>query len=160
MPFAPVHLVDPHPDQVLEAQPLIRRLHLGEKYPPHPRVALPEDLASTLDRHLSHEGQSEGFELLGEVLAASFPRRGHTIHLTVVATKSPWQRAHDHTLLVADIQMPPLHRLDMVVAGHLSSCPSTFLRPQLGRFLHLQEKCRGLRLKPRLQNPPTLPKPQ
>ncbi len=31
VPFAPVYLVGPHPDHVLEAQPLIRRLHVGEK---------------------------------------------------------------------------------------------------------------------------------
>jgi len=111
---------------------------------PHPRVAFPEDLASTLDRHLSHEGQSEGFELLGEVLAASFPRRGHTIHFAVAAPASPWQCTHDHTLLVEDIRMPPLHRFHMVVTDHRGSCPSTFLRPQLGRFPQLQEKCGGL----------------
>ncbi len=56
--------------------------------------------------------------------------------------------------------MPPLHRLGMVVTGHWGSCPSTSLKPQVERFLHLQEKCRRLRLKPRLQNLPTLPKPQ
>ena len=160
VPFAPVHLVGTHPDHVIEAQPRMRRFHVGEKHPPHSRVALPEDLASTLDRHLAHEGQSEGFELLGEVLAASLPRRSHTIHLTVIAPAPPWQSAHDHALLVEDIQMPPLHRLDVVVADHRGSCPSTFLRPQLGRFLNLQEKCGGLRLKPRLHYLPALPKPK
>ena len=78
VPFAPVHLVGTHPNHVIEAQPRMRRFHVGEKHPPHSRVALPEDLASTLHRHLSHKGQSEGFELLGEVLAASLPRRGHS----------------------------------------------------------------------------------
>jgi len=160
VPFAPVHLVCPHPNHVIEAQPHIRRFNGGEKHPPHPRIALAENLASTLDRHLAHEGESGGFELLGEVLAASFPRRGHTIHLGVVASAPPRQSTHGHALLVEDILMPPLHRLDVVVADHRSSCPSTLLRPQVRRSLHLQEKCRGPRLKPRLHHPPALPKPQ
>ena len=160
VPFAPVDLVGPHPYHVLEAQPLIRRLHVGEEHSLHPLVAFAEDLASTLDRHLAHEGQSKGVELLGEVLAASFPRRSHTIHLTVIAPAPPWQSAHDHALLVGDIQMPPLHRLDMVATDHRGSCPSTLLRPQVRSFLHLQEKCGGLWLKPRRHHMPALPKPQ
>jgi hypothetical protein len=79
---------------------------------------------------------------------------------TVVDVKDFDTFATSAITLVEDIQMPPLHRLDVVVAGHRSSCPSTFLRPQLGRFLNLQEKCGGLRLKPRLHHVPTLPKPQ
>ena len=75
VPFAPVHLVATNPNHVIEAQTSMRCFHVGEEHSPHPRVALPEDLVSTLDRHLAHEGQSEGFELLGEVLAASLPRR-------------------------------------------------------------------------------------
>jgi hypothetical protein len=133
---------------------------VGEEHSPHPRVALAEDLASTLDRHLSHEGHSEGFELLGEVLTAPLPRRSHTIHLTVIASAPPWQSAHDHALLVEDIQMPSLHRLNMAVAGHRGSCPSTLIRPQLGRFLHLQHKRRSVRLKPSLHRTLGLSQPQ
>ena len=40
VPFAPVHLVATNPNHVLEAQPLIRRLHVGEKHPPQPRGSL------------------------------------------------------------------------------------------------------------------------
>jgi hypothetical protein len=137
--FAAVHLVGTHPYHLVEAQPRMRRLDVGGEHPPHPRVALAKDVASTLDRHLPHQGQSEGLELLGKVLAAPLLGRSHTVHLDVIATPAPRQRADDHALLVEDIQMPPLHRLDMVVAGHRGSCPSTFLRPQLGRFFHLQE---------------------
>ena len=83
-----------------------------------------------------------------------------TTTIIIPSTSPPRQSTHDHALLVEDIQMPPLHRLDVVVTGHRGSCPSPFLRPQLGRFLNLQEKCGGLRLKPRLHHPPALPKPQ
>ncbi len=79
VPFAPVHLVATDPDHVAKAQPCMRRFHVGEEHSPNPRVSLVEDLANTLDRHLAHEGHSEGFELLGEVFAASFPRRSHTL---------------------------------------------------------------------------------
>ncbi len=75
--LAPVHLVGTHPYHILKAQPLIRRLHVGEEHPPHPRIALTEDLTGTLHRHLPHEGQGECLELLSEVLAAPLPGGAH-----------------------------------------------------------------------------------
>ena len=103
--FPPVHLVGSHPNHVVEAQPRMRRFYVGEKHPPHPRVALAEDVASTLDWHLAHQGQSEGLELLGKQLAAPLPGRSHTVHLAVVATPSPRQHADDHALLVDDVEV-------------------------------------------------------
>jgi hypothetical protein len=52
---------------------------VGEKHPPHPRVALAEDLAGPLHGHLPHQGHGEGLELMGEVLAATFRGKAHTI---------------------------------------------------------------------------------
>ncbi len=37
-----------HPHHGVEAQSRMRRLHVGEEHPPHPRVALAQDLAGTL----------------------------------------------------------------------------------------------------------------
>ena len=160
VPLAPVHLVGTHPNHGVETQPLIRRLHVGEEHPPHPRVALAEDLAGPLHWHLPHQGHGEGLELLGEVLAAPLPGRGHTVNLAVVATASPRQGTHDYALLVENVEVPPLHRLDMVVAGHRGPGARAFLRPQRGRLLDLQQEGRGTCLKPRLDYTPSLPKPQ
>jgi hypothetical protein len=52
------------------------------------------------------------------VLAPPLPRRGHTVHLAVVAKASPRQGTNDHALLVEEVEMPPLHRLDMVEKGN------------------------------------------
>ncbi|MEY4692496.1 MAG: hypothetical protein RIT19_2821 [Verrucomicrobiota bacterium] len=134
VPLAPVHLVGTPPNHGVETQPLIRRLHVGEEHPPHSRVALAEDLAGTLHGHLTHQGHGEGLELLGEVLAATLPGRGHTVHLAVVATASPRQGTHDYALHVEDVEVPPLHRLDMVVAGHRGPGARAFLRPQVRRL--------------------------
>ncbi len=159
VPLAPVHLVGSHPDHGVETQPLLRRLHVGEEHPPHPRVALAEDLAGTLHGHLPHQGHSEGLELLGEVLAAPLPGRGHTVHLSVVATASSRQGTHDYALLFKNVEVPPLHRLDMVVAGHRGPGARAFLRPQRGRLLDLQHEGRRTCRKPRLHYTPSLTKP-
>jgi hypothetical protein len=140
VPFAPVHQVGSQPYHVVEAQPLIRRLHVGEEHPPHPLVALAEDLTGPLHWYLTHQGHSEGLELLGEVLAATLPGRGHTVDLAVFATASPRQRTHDYALLVKNVEVPPLHRLDMVVAGHRGPGARAFFRPQLRPCLNLQQE--------------------
>ncbi len=160
VPFVPVHLVGSHPNGVVEAQPGMRRFHVGEEHPPHPRVALAEDLSGTLHRHFPHQGTGEGLDLLGEVLAAPLTRLGHTVHLTDIAKASSRQGTHDDALLVEDVEVPLLHRLDMVVAGHRGPGPSTLLRPQVRRFLHLQQEGRGACLKPSLHDTPCLTKPQ
>jgi hypothetical protein len=133
---------------------------VGEEYPPHPRVALAEDLAGTLHRHLPHQGHGEGLELLGEVLAAPLPLWGHTVHLAVIAAAFSRQSAHDDALLVENVEVPRLHRLDMVAAGHMGPGPSTLLRPQVRRLLHLQKEGRGTCLKLSLPNTPCLSKLQ
>ena len=158
--FAPVHLVGNHQNHGVEAQSRMCRLHVGEAHPRHPRVGLAEDLAGTLQGHLSHQGHCEGLELLGEVLAATLPGRGHTVHLAVVATASSRQRTDDHALLVEDVEVPPLHRLDMVVASHRGPGSVALLRPQSSGLLNLQYEDRGTCLKPRLSHTPSFAKPQ
>jgi len=49
---------------------------------------------------------------------------------------------------------------DLVVDDQRDSSPRTFLRPQLRRFLNLQQGGRGSRFKSRLVNTPSLPKPE
>jgi hypothetical protein len=158
--LAPVHLVGTHPSHVLGAQPLIRRLHVGGEHPPHARVALAEDLTGTLHRHLPHEGQGECLEVLSAVLAAPLPGRGHSVHRAVVPTAAAGQREQDDAILVEDVQMAPLQRFDVVIAGHRGSCPRTLLRPQVRRFLHFQHERRGVRVKPCLHHTPGLTQPQ
>ncbi len=160
MALAPVHLVGSQPDHGVETQPINRRLHVGEKHPPHPRVALAENLAGTILGHLTHQGYGEGVEPVSEVLAASLPGRSHTVRLAVVATASPRQGTHDHALLVENVEVPPLHRLDMVMAGNRCSGSGAFLRPQRSRFLDLQYGGRRTCLKPRLNHTPGFARPQ
>ncbi len=157
---APVHLVGSHPHHVVEAQSRMRRLPVGKEHLPHPRVALAEDLAGTLHGHLTHQGHGEGLELLDEVLAATLPGRCDSIDLAIVATAPSRQRTDDHAFLVEDVEVPPLHRLDMVVAGHRGTGAGALLRPQTIRLLDLQYEGRRTRLKPRLQHTPGFAKPQ
>lgn len=131
------------PQLGVKAQPCMRRFHVGEDHPPHPRVAHAEDLAGTLHQHLVHQGHCEGLELLGEVLATPLPGRGHTVHLAVIAMASLRQGTHHDTLLVKDVQMPPLHLLDMVLAGHRGPGSITLLGSQRGSFLDLHHKSLG-----------------
>ena len=56
--------------------------------------------------------------------------------------------------------LPTCRLADLVVGDHWDSDSRTLLRLQFRRFLNLQENYRGLRLKPRIHHPPTLPKPQ
>ena len=59
-----------------------------------------------------------------------------------------------------DADLPTCRLADLVVGDHWDSDSRTLLRLQFRRFLNLQENYRGLRLKPRIHHPPTLPKPQ
>jgi hypothetical protein len=160
VPLAPVHLVGSHPNHGVETQRLIRRLHVGGELPPRPRVAFDEALAGPLHWHFTHQSYGGGLENLSEALAAAFPRHCHTVHLAVGATASPWLGTNDDALLVENVEVAPLHRLDMVVAGHPGPGARAFLRPQRGRLLDLQPEGRGACLKPSLRNTPCLTKPQ
>ncbi len=160
MPFAPLHLVGTHPNHGVEAQSRMRRLHVGEEHPPHLRVALAEDLAGTLHGHLTHQGHGEGLERPSEVLAAPISGQCDSIDLAVVATASSRQRTDNHALLVEEVKVPPLHRLEMVVAGHRGPGSVAILRPQRSRLLDLQYEGRRTCLKPRLQHTPGFAKPQ
>ena len=140
MPVTPVHPVGSHPHHFVEAQS------------PHPRVALAEDLPGTIHLHLTHQVNREVLELLGKVLTAPRPRWGHTVHLAVIATASSRKGTNDYALLVEGVDVPPLHRLAMVEAGHRGPGTSTFLRPQVRHFLHFLQEGRGACFKPRLHH--------
>jgi hypothetical protein len=105
-------------DYVVKAQPGICPLHVDEVQTINPRIALAEDLASWLDPHLLHQGQCEGLGLLCEAPAPPIPRQGHRGYPVVVITSPPQQRAHNQALLVEDIGIPPLQRLDSVVLAN------------------------------------------
>lgn len=69
--------------------------------------------------------------------SASCPlsRRGHTVLLAGVAKASLRQGTNDHALLVEDVQVRPLHRFDMVVAGLRGPVLGALLRQQRSRHL-------------------------
>ena len=121
-----------------------------------PRIALAEDLAGPLLWRLTHQDHCESLELLGEVLAAALLGRSYTLQLAVVTTASPRHGTHNHALLVDDVQMPPLHRLDTVVAGSTLSRPEHFPRattrpspsPSTGRSRSLPRAAPQLHDKP------------
>jgi hypothetical protein len=39
-----------------------------------------------------------------------------------------------HPLLIEDVEMPPLHRIDVDVTNYWGACARAFFRPQLPRF--------------------------
>ena len=85
----------------------------------------------------------------GVCWSAVVPRGGH-------------RRPDNPSPIVAlDLSRAGRRRLaDLVVGDHWDCGPRTLLRLQFRRFLNLQENYRGIRLKPRIHHPPTLPKPQ
>jgi hypothetical protein len=99
-------------------------------------------------------------ELLGEVLAATLPGRCDSIDLAIIATASSRQPTDYQALLVQDVKVPPLHRLDMVAAGHRGHGSRAFLRPQGSVVLDLQYEGRRTRHKPLFHHTPSLPKPK
>jgi hypothetical protein len=149
--LAPVNLVGSHRHYILEAQPRVRRIQMGEDHPPYPKAAVAKDLNGTLDLHLTHQAHCQSLALLGEAFAKLVPGRGHTVHLAVIATASSRLGPHDHALLCEEVEMQPLHRLDKVVAGHRWPGLSTLFMPQTSRLLHLQQEGRGACFKPCLQ---------
>ena len=157
--FAPVHLVGSHPYLVVEAQPQMRRLYVGEEHPPHPRVALSGHLSGKLQGHLAHRGLGEGLELLVEVLDAHRPGPGQTVHLAVVATASSRQGSNDNALYVEDIPVSPPDRFGIVITGHCGPGSRTLLRPQRVGLLYLQHEDRGACFQPQLHHRPCLCKP-
>src|SRR5437870_9818127 len=74
------------------------------------------------------------------MLAPPFPRRGHSINRSVLAAPASRQRAHNHALLVKYVQMPPLHRLNVVVAAHRLPALGALLRPQCFGLLDANHK--------------------
>jgi hypothetical protein len=113
---------------------------MGEKHPLDRRAVLANDVACTLHWHLAHEDQSESLVLLGEKLAAFFPRRCHTVHLAIVATLSPRQRTqrsrtpccrHSDSATASarhDRSKPTVVPARVLFFGHKSGVSSTFNR--------------------------------
>jgi hypothetical protein len=54
------------------------------------------------------------------------PWRGHTVNRVIVPSAAARQDAEDHELLAEDIQLEPLHRFNVVVAGHWNSAAHAF----------------------------------
>jgi hypothetical protein len=160
VPFASIHIVGSHRHHVAEIQPRMRRFHLGEEHPSHPRVAPAKELAGPNHGHLQHQDYGEGLEFLSELLTAPLPRRGDTGDLAIVATVSSRQRTDDHALHFNDVEVPLLHRLEMAVADHRGPCSSSLLRAQRCRLLYLQHEPRGVCIKPRLDYSRSIPMPQ
>jgi hypothetical protein len=88
--FATLNLAGSYPHHFVEAQSHMRLLHVGKQHPPHPIVALVEDLIGPLLRHLTHQNHGKGLERCGEVRAATFPRQCDTEGLAAVATAPSW----------------------------------------------------------------------
>lgn len=160
VPFGPVHLIDSHSHHTVEAQPSMRRINVGEDQLPLARVAPDVDLIGTLRDQLTHQGYGEGLELLGKVLTAPLRRRCDREDLASVATAFSRQDTSDYALFVVDVTVPPVHRLDMVVANHRGVYPGNLLRLQLGGLFDLKDGRLGACLKPRFHQTPNPPKPQ
>ena len=105
--------------------------------------------------------------LPGVCPALGFPHQVESFHhilndleLVVHHRNVPEVVAHPvgdaHPLLIEDVEMPPLHRIDVDVTNYWGACARAFFWPQLPRFLHLQQE--GLRacLKASPQNTPCL----
>ena len=126
VPLAPVHLVGTHPNHGVETQALAGRRNLSDEHPPHP----PRSRRGS-SRHVSLASPASGSRRRPRTPASSawsaLPGRGHTVHLAVVATASSRQRTHDHALLVENVKVPTLNRLDMVVANHRGPGARSFL---------------------------------
>ncbi len=71
---------------------------------------------------------------------------------------SSLQGTNDHALLVEDIEMKPLHRIDMVVAGDRAPGSGNLLRAHLESRFNLQDEPCGDCIKPCLDSSPSLPK--
>jgi hypothetical protein len=99
--------------------------------------------------HLTHHGHGRGLELLNWVLGTAILRRSHTLQLAIFATTSSWQAKNDHALLVEDVQVPPLYRLEMVIVGHRGPGSINLFRPQRYRFFPLKHESEGTCLKQR-----------
>ena len=115
------------------------------EHPPHSLIGFAQNLTRFLDGHLAHQRQGEGFEFLAKMFAAPFPRRSHPINFPILTALASRQRADNHALLIEDVEMPPLHRLDMIVTRHWMPVLGAFLRPNGFGFLHANHKCVLLR---------------
>ena len=69
-----------------------------------------------------------------------------------------WRLGDLPTCRPADL--PTWRPADLVVDDQRDSSPRTLLRPQLRRFVHLQQGGQGFSHQPRLENTPSLPRPE
>ena len=74
------------------------------------------------------------------MLAPAFPRWSHSIDLAILLAQAARERADDHTFLIEDIEVSPLHRFDVIVARDPLLQTSALLWPELGRLLHRDHK--------------------
>ena len=138
MPLLPVHFVRSHPNDILPAQVLPRRVDMGEERPPQLLVGFPQYLPSLFDRHFPHQRQGKRLKLLRQPTAPSLPRRAHRVNLPAALTFASRQRTHNLRLQLAHVEMPPPPFRRMIVATHrlAGAMGTVFLRPQLRRLFH------------------------
>ena len=70
------------------------------------------------------------------MLAPSLPGRSHPVNLVVRGTSPPGQGTDNHALLVKDVEVPPLHRFDMIIASDFLLEHIALLLPELWGLLH------------------------
>ena len=116
MTLVDTHLIHPNAAHVAKVRLRIGRIHLPEKHAPQPGVGFAHDLAYFTDGHLPHEQQAKGFKLFGEVRAQPLPGRTHSKDMAALTALAARQSAGDLAMVLEDIEMPPSHHFDVVVA--------------------------------------------
>ena len=89
--------------------------------------------------HFAHEQQREGFKLLWEMCAQSFPRRTHPEHVAARPTFAAGQPAGDLAAGLENIEVPPSQHFGMVIAENQPALFGTARQlSQLGHLANLQ----------------------
>ena len=94
-----------------------------------------------------------GSQSVGCVAGSPRPEAG------IVARVIPAQSSRRTFRGPSDADLATWRLGDLVVDDQRDSSPRTLLRPQLRRFVHLQQECRGACLNPSLENTQALPRP-
>src|SRR5260370_36541391 len=74
------------------------------------------------------------------MLPPPLPGRWHPVTAPILAAPASGQGAHDHALLVEDVEVPPLHRLNVVITGDRLPAPGGLFSPQSLGFAHTNHK--------------------
>ena len=107
-----------------------------------------------------------GSQSVGCASSRSWPEAGIATRI-IPAQSSRWTLHGQGDVFCRPADLPTCRPADLPTwrLGDLANLiigdtgPRILLRPQLSRFVHLQQRGRGSRLKPRLVNTPSLPRP-